>query len=43
MLEDIQKMDVIRLDLMKMWENSINEIDPNKRENILKKILAISK
>lgn len=40
MLEDIQKIDVIEIDL-KMLENSINEIDPYKREIILKKIIAI--
>lgn len=41
MLEDIQKIDVIEIDLKKMLENSINEIDPYKREIILKKIIAI--
>jgi hypothetical protein len=40
-LEDNKKIDAIEDDLEKMWGYYINEKDPYKKEDLLKKIIAI--
>jgi predicted KAP-like P-loop ATPase len=41
MLEDFKKIDIIESDLNKILENSNYEMDRFKREDMLKKIIAI--
>lgn len=41
LLEENQKIEAIEVDLNKMWIDFKNEKDPDKREDIFKKMIAI--